>query len=81
VNAQCAAAGLRTTVDSDEGITMRGDWIYDWVRVEMEYRADAGRGTAVSRQRTDGAASGYWRTLWAGLFTHRPPVSRGDVVA
>jgi hypothetical protein len=53
-------------VGLDEGIDMRGDWIYDWVRVEMEYRA----GSPVPRQRTGQEPSRHWRVLWAGLFAH-----------
>lgn len=39
---RCAGGPLRTNVGFLRRVseaTMRGDWIYDWVRVEMEYRA------------------------------------------
>lgn len=50
-----------------KGATVRGDWIHDWVRVEMEYRA--GRPPApVVRERP---ASHPWKALWAGLFPPR----------
>jgi hypothetical protein len=46
---------------------MRGDWIHDWVLVEMEYRA----GPAPAA-RTPRPAARPWAALWAGLFTaHR----------
>ncbi|SFW82776.1 hypothetical protein [Amycolatopsis australiensis] len=45
---------------------MRGDWIYDWVRVEMEYRA--GPPPVVRRGRADRRAPRHWAALWAGLF-------------
>lgn len=49
---------------------MRGDWIYDWVRVEMEYRAGPPR---VHREHRP--ATRHWAALWAGLFTgHRAEV-------
>jgi hypothetical protein len=55
---------------------MRGDWIYDWARVEMEYRA--GPVTARRRDGEPRRASRPWRALWAGLFgAHRdgPPAA------
>ena len=53
---------------------MRGDWIYDWVRVEMEYRA--GPPPAVRAPRP---APRHWAALWAGLFTsHRAEVRHGS---
>ncbi|MCR6482402.1 hypothetical protein M8542_06215 [Amycolatopsis sp. OK19-0408] len=57
---------------------MRGDWIYDWVRVEMEYRA--GPAPAVRRERP---AARHWTTLWAGLFTShsRTEVRAGTTAA
>ncbi|MEV6645676.1 hypothetical protein [Amycolatopsis sp. NPDC051371] len=52
---------------------MRGDWIYDWVRVEMEYRA--GPPPAVRRPREVRPAPRHWAALWAGLFSsHRAEV-------
>ncbi|GAB3145434.1 hypothetical protein GCM10027258_35950 [Amycolatopsis stemonae] len=55
---------------------MRGDWIYDWVRVEMEYRA--GPAPVVRRPRPDRSPSRHWAALWAGLFTpHRVSPARG----
>jgi len=51
---------------------MRGDWIYDWVRVEMEYRAGPER--PVHRRRTDRKPTRHWRALWAGLFAGQPRV-------
>lgn len=48
---------------------MRGDWIYDWVRVEMEYRA--GPRPAVRRPRELRPAPRHWAALWAGLFAGR----------
>ncbi|MFI5590973.1 hypothetical protein ACIA5G_38400 [Amycolatopsis sp. NPDC051758] len=49
---------------------MRGDWIHDWVLVEMAYRA--GPRPVV---RTPRPASRPWSTLWTGLFTaHRAEV-------
>ncbi|MFJ7214351.1 hypothetical protein [Amycolatopsis sp. NPDC098790] len=45
---------------------MRGDWIYDWVRVEMEYRAGPPR--PVRRRRE---VPRHWTALWAGLFSAR----------
>jgi hypothetical protein len=51
---------------------MRGDWIHDWVLVEMEYRA--GPRPAV---RTPRRASRPWSALWTGLFpAHRAGVRR-----
>ncbi|MEV4146686.1 hypothetical protein AB0J40_23680 [Amycolatopsis sp. NPDC049691] len=44
---------------------MRGDWIYDWVRVEMEYRA--GPPHPVRRRREPR----QWTALWAALFSGR----------
>ncbi|MGW3962769.1 hypothetical protein ACWED2_23330 [Amycolatopsis sp. NPDC005003] len=51
---------------------MRGDWIHDWVRVEMEYRAGPPPAPAV-RERP---ASHPWKALWAGLFPHRRAEAR-----
>ncbi|RSM44420.1 hypothetical protein DMA12_16465 [Amycolatopsis balhimycina DSM 5908] len=58
---------------------MRGDWIHDWVRVEMEYRA--GPAPAGPRERPARPASRPWKTLWAALFeSHRPgPAPTGKV--
>jgi hypothetical protein len=56
---------------------MRGDWIHDWVQVEMEYRAGP---APVATERRLRPPSRPWRTLWAGLFTtHRVP--RGNPVS
>lgn len=45
---------------------MRGDWIYDWVQVEMAYRTGAAtRQAPVRRTRP----SRPWATLRAALFT------------
>ncbi|WIX99716.1 hypothetical protein QRX60_37535 [Amycolatopsis mongoliensis] len=52
---------------------MRGDWIYDWVRVEMEYRA--GPPPAVRRPREPRPAPRHWAALRAGLF----PGGRAEV--
>ncbi|MEU7790825.1 MULTISPECIES: hypothetical protein [unclassified Amycolatopsis] len=49
---------------------MRGDWIYDWAKVEMEYRAGPAP-AAVARRRP----SKVWRSLRAGLF----PVRRAEL--
>jgi hypothetical protein len=50
---------------------MRGDWIHDWVLVEMEYRAGP---APVVRERRLRPPSKHWRALWAGLFAaHRAP--------
>jgi hypothetical protein len=46
---------------------MRGDWIHDWVQVEMEYRAGP-RPLPVVRERR---ASKPWTTLRAALFPLR----------
>jgi hypothetical protein len=45
---------------------MRGDWIHDWVRVEMEYRAGPQR--PQPHHRADRKPARHWRALWAGLF-------------
>lgn len=45
---------------------MRGDWIHDWVRVEMEYRAGPPPVPRPARP-----PSRTWAALWAGLFTAR----------
>ncbi|WIV55049.1 hypothetical protein [Amycolatopsis nalaikhensis] len=45
---------------------MRGDWIHDWVRVEMEYRAGPPPAPRPPRP-----PSRTWAALWAGLFTAR----------
>jgi hypothetical protein len=51
---------------------MRGDWIYDWVRVEMDYRAGP---PPVHRRREVRPAPRHWAALWAGLFaSHRAEV-------
>ncbi|MDS0136747.1 MULTISPECIES: hypothetical protein [unclassified Amycolatopsis] len=46
---------------------MRGDWIHDWVQVEMAYRAGE-RPAPVVRERP---AAHPWKTLWAALFPPR----------
>ncbi|GHF90588.1 MULTISPECIES: hypothetical protein [Amycolatopsis] len=46
---------------------MRGDWIHDWVQVEMAYRAGP-RPVPVVRERP---ASHPWKALRAALFPHR----------
>ncbi|WP_167454970.1 hypothetical protein [Amycolatopsis kentuckyensis] len=46
---------------------MRGDWIHDWVRVEMDYRAGPHPVPAV-RERPP---SHPWKALWAALFPPR----------
>ncbi|MGK3202206.1 hypothetical protein [Amycolatopsis sp. MEPSY49] len=52
---------------------MRGDWIYDWVRVEMEYRAGPPQPVRGRRE-----APRHWAALWAGLFpARRVEVRRG----
>ncbi|MEV7096227.1 hypothetical protein AB0M80_25595 [Amycolatopsis sp. NPDC051045] len=49
---------------------MRGDWIHDWVQVEMEYRA--GRPPApVVRAARHRRPSRPWKVLWAALFPPR----------
>ncbi|MFJ1759417.1 hypothetical protein ACIOD2_03810 [Amycolatopsis sp. NPDC088138] len=50
---------------------MRGDWMYDWVRVEMDYRAGP---RPVSPRRTERKPARHWRALWAGLFAGQRPV-------
>ncbi|WP_329047242.1 hypothetical protein OG738_34035 [Amycolatopsis sp. NBC_01488] len=56
---------------------MRGDWIYDWVRVEMEYRA--GPPPAARRPRS---TPRHWAALRASLFTsHRVEVQHGGSAA
>jgi hypothetical protein len=52
---------------------MRGDWIYDLVRVEMEYRAGPER--PAHRQRTNRKPARHWRALWAGLFAEKQQVA------
>ncbi len=60
---------------------MRGDWIYDWVRVEMEYRA--GRPEAAPhRPREPRPAARRWAALRAGLFAgHRAEVRHSGSAA
>jgi hypothetical protein len=53
---------------------MRGDWIHDWVQVEMDYRAGpppapAVRAARAARRRPP---SRPWKVLWAALFPPRP---------
>ncbi|MGW5721140.1 hypothetical protein ACWEVP_33535 [Amycolatopsis sp. NPDC003865] len=45
---------------------MRGDWIHDWVLVEMEYRAGPPRPAPRRREEPRHRAA-----LWAGLFPAR----------
>ncbi len=47
---------------------MRGDWIYDWAKVEMEYRAGPTPAVAPPRR-----PSKLWQALRAGLFPGRRP--------
>lgn len=47
---------------------MRGDWIHDWVLVEMEYRAGPRPAPAVPRDRPP---SQHWKALWAAVFPPR----------
>ncbi|WP_370963270.1 hypothetical protein [Amycolatopsis sp. cg9] len=47
---------------------MRGDWIYDWAKVEMEYRAGPAPVAAGPRR-----PSKLWQGLRAGLFPGRRP--------
>ena len=49
---------------------MRGDWIHDWVRVEMDYRAGARPEPALQTPR-ERPASHPWKALWAALFPPR----------
>ncbi|MEU0792523.1 hypothetical protein ABZ342_20830 [Amycolatopsis sp. NPDC005961] len=59
---------------------MRGDWIHDWVRVEMEYRA--GPPPAARRPREHRPAARHWAALWASLFTgHRAEARHGGSAA
>ncbi|MEQ0559580.1 hypothetical protein ABJI51_10900 [Amycolatopsis sp. NEAU-NG30] len=46
---------------------MRGDWIHDWVRVEMDYRAGLPR-TAPGQHREPARA---WKALWVSVFPPR----------
>jgi hypothetical protein len=51
---------------------MRGDWIHDWVMVEMDYRAGQPSRVAAMRAEEGRAPSKPWRALWAALFSpHR----------
>ena len=53
---------------------MRGDWIYDWVRVEMEYRTGPPPAPALRAAR-ERQPSKPWKALWAALFpAHRVEV-------
>jgi len=50
---------------------VRGDWIHDWVRVEMDYRAGP-RPASALRERPP---SRPWKALWTALFPpHRVEV-------
>jgi hypothetical protein len=50
---------------------MRGDWIHDWVRVEMDYRAGARPEPALQTPRERQPAK-PWKALRSALFPHRP---------
>ncbi|MEU5264748.1 hypothetical protein [Amycolatopsis sp. NPDC021455] len=55
---------------------MRGDWIHDWVLVEMDYRAGTPSRVAAVRAEERRPPSKPWRALWATLFPpHRAGVS------
>lgn len=81
VFARCGRGHLSTIVDSSigrsEGSGMRGDWIYDWAKVEMEYRA--GRAPAPMRHRRHARASrnstkrGFTASAWVKLRKWAPP--------
>ena len=45
---------------------MRGDWIHDWVQVEMEYRAGPRPAVTAARDRRHRPAP--WKALRAALF-------------
>ncbi|WP_206794873.1 hypothetical protein [Amycolatopsis sp. MtRt-6] len=47
---------------------MRGDWIHDWVRMEMDYRAGP-RPLPVVRERPPAKS---WKALWTALFPAPP---------
>ena len=51
---------------------MRGDWIHDWVLVEMDYRAGRPARVAAMRAEERRPPSRPWRALRAALFpAHR----------
>jgi hypothetical protein len=47
---------------------MRGDWIHDWVQVEMDYRTGARPVAPLPRERPPAKP---WETLWAAVFPPR----------
>ncbi|WP_410566346.1 hypothetical protein [Amycolatopsis sp. cmx-4-61] len=47
---------------------MRGDWIHDWVRVEMEYRAGTRPAVRLPGERPPSKA---WQRLWTALVPSR----------
>jgi hypothetical protein len=53
---------------------MRGDWIHDWVRVEMEYRAGP-RPAVAARERRPRLPSAKWKALRAAVFPARRPAA------
>lgn len=56
---------------------MRGDWIHDWVQVEMEYRA----GPLRPHHRRRRPVPRHWAAPWASLFkNHRAPTRPGSPV-
>ena len=59
------------TVRRAEGADMRGDWIHDWVLVEMDYRAGRPSPVAAVRAGTRRAPSKPWRALRAAVFPAR----------
>ena len=61
-----------------EGATMRGDWIHDWVLVEMEYRAGP-RPAAAAKERRPPSAP--WQALRAALFPARRAPAPGGCPA
>ncbi|AEK43186.1 hypothetical protein RAM_23530 [Amycolatopsis mediterranei S699] len=50
-----------------KGAAVRGDWIHDWVQVEMDYRAGT-RPAPVPRERHPAKP---WKNLWAAVFPPR----------
>jgi hypothetical protein len=46
---------------------MRGDWIHDWVLVEMAYRAGP-RPAPALRPREGRPSSKPWKALWTAVF-------------
>ena len=50
---------------------MRGDWIHDWVLVEMEYRAGPPAPVTTMRAEERRPPSTPWRALWTALFAAR----------